>query len=348
MAGYVTGPSEAAPRGGHVGAWKGVALAWVSHLSSLTRRGSAARCWAVALALFATSLGARFALGDLLASIPFLTFFPAIVASTLLCGWRPGALVLTLSALAAWYFFLPPFWSFALSGPETLASLLGFLLVGGLDVLLVAALVEVIRRLDTTARTQEDLFRELQHRVANNMQFVASMLRLARRDVADPSAAEVLEQAAARIAAMARLHRRLQDPATYARGLEPVLRDVLANLFQGMAVDVRLNIRPGPLSMQQMTAVVLLVTEAATNALKHVFRPARGTRFEVELREQVGDRLLLTVRDDGPGIDPARPPAPAGQQLGMHIMQALASQLGGNLQVGSRPGMTLAVEFARA
>ena len=117
--------------------------------------------------------------------------------------------MLGLSALAAWYFFLPPFWSFALSGPETVASLIGFLLVGGLDVLLVAALVEVIRRLEVSAGTQEDLFRELQHRVANNMQFVASMRRLARRDVADPPAAEVLEQAAARIAAMARLHRRL-------------------------------------------------------------------------------------------------------------------------------------------
>ncbi|MDO9714217.1 sensor histidine kinase [Paracraurococcus lichenis] len=320
----------------------------MSHLSSLTRRGLAARCWAVSLALFAASLGARFALGDLLASIPFLTFFPAIVGSTLLCGWRPGALVLGLSALAAWYFFLPPFWSFELSGPETVASLLGFLLVGGLDVLLVAALVEVIRRLEVARRTQEALFHELQHRVGNNMQFVASMLRLARRDVADASAAEVLEQAAARIAAMARLHRRLQDPATYAHGLEPVLRDVLADLFQGVPVDVRLDIRPGPLPMQQMTAVVLLVTEAASNALKHVFRPERGTLFEVELREQAGGRLLLTMRDDGPGIDPAPTPAPAGQRLGMHIMQALAGQLGGTLQVGVRPGTTLAIEFARA
>ncbi len=84
-----------------MGAGKGVALAWVSHLSSLTRRASAARCWAVSLALFAASLAARFALGDLLASIPFLTFFPAVVASTLLCGWRLGALVLVLSARAA-------------------------------------------------------------------------------------------------------------------------------------------------------------------------------------------------------------------------------------------------------
>jgi two-component sensor histidine kinase len=323
-------------------------LAWVSHLSAVVGRGSAARGWAIALGLFAAGLAVRFALGDLLASIPFLTFFPAIIASTLLCGWRLGALVLVLSALAAWYFFLPPYWSFGLSGTETIVPLLSFLTVGGFDVLLVAALAEVVRRLEAAARTQESLFHELQHRVANNMQFVASMLRLARHDVSDPSASEVLEQAAARIASMARLHRRLRDPATYAGGLEPVLRDVLADLFQGVPVEVRLDLRPGPMPVQQLTAVVLLVTEAATNALKHVFRPERGTRFEVELRERPGGRLLLTVRDDGPGIGPAPTEAPAGQRLGMHIMQALAGQLGGSLQVGGGPGTTLAVEFARA
>jgi two-component system, sensor histidine kinase PdtaS len=323
-------------------------LAWVGHLSGLAWRGAVARRWAIALALFLASLAARFALGGLLASIPFLTFFPAVVASTLLCGWQQGATVLVVSALAAWYFFLPPYFSFTLQGTQTVVSLLGFLAVGGLDVLLVAALVEVIRRLEVAGRTQEALFHELQHRVGNTMQFVASMLRLARHDVQDPSAAEVLEQAAARIAAMARLHRRLQDPATYARGLEPVLHDVLADLFQGVPVEVRLDIGPRPMPMQQMTAVVLLVTEAATNALKHVFRPARGTRFEVELRERPNGHLLLTVHDDGPGIDPAPAPVPTGQRLGMHIMQALAGQLGGSLQLSGGPGTTLTVEFVLA
>jgi two-component sensor histidine kinase len=302
----------------------------------------------MALGLFTASFAARLALGDLLASLPFLTFFPAIVASTLLCGWPFGVLVLVLSALAAWYVFMPPYFSFTLHGPETVVSLSGFVASGGACILLVAALVEVIRRLEASAQIQESLFRELQHRVANNMQFVAAMLRLARRDVPDGRAAEVLEQAASRITSMALLHRRLQDQATYAQGLEPVLRDLLANLFQGVPVEIRLDIRPGPLPLHQMTAMVLLVSEAATNAMKHVFQPERGALFEVGLRERPGGRLLLTVRDDGPGIGPARPPGHAGQRIGMHIMHALASQLGGSLQLSGGRGTTLAVEFARA
>ena len=323
-------------------------MAWVNHVSGLTRKGAAARRWAVALSLFAASFTARLALGDLLASIPFLTFFPAVVATTLLCGWSFGVLVLVLSAMAAWYFFLPPFFSFALQGPETVVSVLSFLTVGGVDILLVAALVEVIRRHELAVQIQESLFRELQHRVANNMQFVAAMLRLARRDVSDPSASEVLEQAASRITSMALLHRRLQDQATYAQGLEPVLREVLADLFHGVPVEVRLDIRPEPLPLHQMTAVVLLVTEAATNAMKHVFQPERGALFEVELRERPDGRLLLAVRDDGPGIGPAPPPGSAGQRLGMHIMHALANQLGGSLQFSGGRGTALTVQFARA
>ncbi|WP_240756738.1 sensor histidine kinase [Roseicella aquatilis] len=318
----------------------------MSHVSGIARKGPWAKRWAIAAALFLAGLLARLALGDLLASTPFLTFFPAIAASALFGGWREGMLVLLLSAMAAWYFFLPPPGSFLIEDAATLVSLLSFLAVGAFVILLVSALVDVIRRLETAGRAQEALFRELQHRVANNMQFVASMLRLARRDVADAGASEVLDQAAARIASMARLHRRLQDPATYARGLEPVLRDVLTDLFHTMPVELRLDIRPAPLSLHQMTAIVLLVTEAATNAVKHVFRPELGRRFEVELGVRPDGRLRLAVRDDGPGLDPAPAAARAGQRLGMHIMQALAGQLGGALRIGGGPGTALEVEFA--
>ncbi|MDO9714708.1 ATP-binding protein, partial [Paracraurococcus lichenis] len=93
---------------------------------------------------------------------------------------------------------------------------------------------------------------------------------------------------------------------------------------------------------------ILLVMEAATNALEHVFRPARGMVFEVELHERPGGRLVLSVRNDGPRIDPASTASPAEQRLSMHIMRALAGQLGGTLRVGGGPGTTLQVEFARA
>jgi two-component sensor histidine kinase len=97
-----------------------------------------------------------------------------------------------------------------------------------------------------------------------------------------------------------------------------------------------------------MTAIVMLVTEAATDAAKHAFCPDQKGRFEVGLREQPGGRFLLTVDHHAPRIGAVPVEAPAGQRLGMHIIQALAGQLGGRLEVGSGPGPTLVVEFAQA
>jgi len=317
----------------------------IPRLSDLVRKRQGVSTWALALALLAVSIVARLALAPWLEAVPFLTFFPAIVASTLLCGWRQGTFVLILSAFAAWYFFVPPAHPITITGAP-IVELIGFLVVGGFDVVLVAALAELVRRLDEATRVQESLFRELQHRVGNNMQILASMLRHSRRGLEDTAAVEIIDQAAARIVAMAQLHRRLYDRSAYVNGLEPILRDVLADTFHALPVDIKLDIRAQGLSIDQMTAIVLLVNEAAINAAKHVFNRGLGTLFEVFLSERANGRLQLLIHDDGPGIAPVPPAEPQKRTLGMTIMEAFASQLGGSLQVLGEPGTTLSVEFA--
>ena len=119
-------------------------------LSDLTRKRQGISAWALALALLAVGIMARFALSRWLEPIlPFLTFFPAVIATTLLCGWRQGTFVLILSAFAAWYFFIPPSQSFTVTDAHV--ALIGFLAVGAFDVVLVAALVDLVRRLEGDA-----------------------------------------------------------------------------------------------------------------------------------------------------------------------------------------------------
>ena len=71
-------------------------------------------------------------------------------------------------------------------------------------VAVLAALAELVRRLQDARKASKSLFEELQHRVANNMQFIASMLQQARRGMDNNLAAQVLDQASARIFSMAR------------------------------------------------------------------------------------------------------------------------------------------------
>ncbi len=67
-------------------------------------------------------------------------------------------------------------------------------------------------------------------------------------------------------------------------GLEPLLRELLATAFQNLPYTIRVSIDDvANLSMERMTAIALLVNEAAINASKHVFSKGRGTLFKVSL-----------------------------------------------------------------
>ncbi len=280
--------------------------------------------------------------------MPFLTFYPAIAAATLLCGWPQGAVVLVLSAFAAWVLLFEPKNSFAISDSNAMLWTGGFVVVSTLLIALIEGLVRAVLRLDAAARANEDLFRELQHRVANNLQIVAATLQKAQRDVEDSAARQALEQALGRIHSLAGLHRRLYDTAAYAQGVEPILRAVLAETFRDLRVEARLDVRCGELAVGEMTAIALLVNEAAINAAKHVFRPGKGARFDVTLAEFERGRARLTIRDDGPGRLPEPTTGPSRERYGLTVMRGLAGQLGGTLDLADGPGATITVVFSPA
>ncbi len=321
-------------------------MPWVHKIHTVSIKRQGLMSWTVAFGFFTGSVAVRVLFGPLLAGMKFLTFWPAIALATLICGWRQGVFVLFLSALTAWYFFIEPFNSFAIKDQTTVGALGGFLLVGGFIILLVAALRETIRRVELSKAVQETLFAELQHRVANNLQLVVAMLRNAQRNLRNPVvAAETLNDAEDRIMAMAQLHRRLNDGTAYDKGLEPLLREMIANAFRDLPVTVRIDVSGAPdLTIDQMTAMTLLVNEAALNAAKHVFSKGLGTRFDVSLAKDQDGCLQLSICDDGPGFA-----APATEKesdsMGMGIMEAFATQLGGPLEVGRRGGTSLTVSF---
>jgi K+-sensing histidine kinase KdpD len=77
--------------------------------------------WGFAAAAFLAALVLRFAFAEVLPEgFPYLTFYPAILATAFLAGLGPSVGVTVASTLAAWYFFLPPTWSFRLEAGETL------------------------------------------------------------------------------------------------------------------------------------------------------------------------------------------------------------------------------------
>lgn len=314
--------------------------------------------YGLAAAAFLAALALRHRLAPVLPpGYPYITFFPAVILTGFLAGLRPGLVCAALSGVASWYFFLPPANSFVLDGPAAIA--LGFyVFIVSVDLALIHVMQRSTDRLaaerealaaerEVTAglyEQQRTMFQELQHRVANNMTFVASLLHLQRRKVAaDPTtAAEALDEAGRRIEVMARIHRRLYDPAAVEMPLGEYFQEVARDLLDATGahnIVVVVDMPAIRLDVARLMVLSLLATEVVTNSLKHAFgEGGRGT-ITLRLERMDPDRLCFTIRDDGQGYETDRAAAPARQAgLGTRICQGLAAQLGGELTVTSEPG----------
>ena len=190
-------------------------------------------------------------------------------------------------------------------------------------------------------RRQAIAEKELRHRFANDIQFVLSHLDLARRRIENAEVRALLDHAIDRATFSARLQRQLLGAAEEQIDPGPILSDVVAQTLGGFpALQLDLALAPMTLPRAQVTSLVLLVWEAATNAAKHVFRPGRGSRFTLALAVDV-DGLHLTIADDGPGLPPEGAPHVPSHGLGRDIMGELAEEMGGRLEIAPGPGTRL-------
>lgn len=310
-----------------------------------------------AVVMFLVAWALRAALDDVLPpGFPYLTFFPAVIVTTFLCGLRPGIACAVLSGLAAWYQFLPPYGSFVLNGP-TAVALVFYAFIVAVDIALIHHMHVAGDRLraerGVTAALydqQRTMFQELQHRVANNMQFVAALLTLQKRKVGDdPDAARAaLDEARVRLETISRIHRRLYDPERISLPVGGYLQELCTDLLDATGarnVVCLVDVPPVSLDLTRLTTLSLLVVEVVTNALKHAFEPGERGTITIRLERLGGELMVLTVADDGKGMPKGFDPG-TSKSLGYRISQGLAGQLGGALTYGGTAGTTVRVEFA--
>jgi len=179
------------------------------------------------------------------------------------------------------------------------------------------------------------LAQEIHHRVKNNLQTVASLLRLqARATDADPRKA--LEDSVHRILAIAAVHEVLTEQREEVVELRELLERLRAMLVQGLSggKDVQANLESVSIAGNRATALALVFSELLQNALEH-----GGNTVQIELAQRNG-QVLLAIRDDGKGI-----PTDAGG-TGLSIVQALVrDELQGRLDLRSGGGTRAEVIF---
>jgi two-component sensor histidine kinase len=158
------------------------------------------------------------------------------------------------------------------------------------------------------------LAQEIHHRVKNNLQTVASLLRLqARADGVDPR--EALEHSVNRILAIAAVHESLTEQREEDVELGELIDRLRAMLVQGLGGgrDVQAQLEPVSLAGNRATALALVFSELLQNALEH---GAGTVRIELARRN---DDVVLAIADEGSGADGA----PVG--TGLSIVQALVA-----------------------
>ncbi len=302
--------------------------------------------YGVAVALSLLGLGVRLAVGDALPTgFPYITFFPAVIVTAFLFGMGPGILAGVLSGMLSWWFFIPPFDSFAL--PFTAFVALAFyVLIVTVDITLIHwmqtanhDLARERRRSEQLADTREILFKELQHRVGNNLQMVGSLIALQKRRMDDPAAKAALDEASRRLGLVGRIQRQLYDPAgaqlSLAAYIDQICQDVIdASSRDGIEYEFSAEVDT-VLPPEKAIPTALVVAEAITNAIEHGFADADHGKVKVTVA-RVDQHVAVTIADNGKGV-PLGFDANVSESLGLKIARTLAQSLGGTFSMTSSP-----------
>lgn len=205
--------------------------------------------------------------------------------------------------------------------------------------------VTEIRHQEQELITKDATIREIHHRVKNNLQTVASLLRIQARRSHTEEAREALTQAMRRVSAIAVVHDTLSEGLAQNVDFDDVFDRALKLVAEiAAAPSTRARTRTigtfGTLPSEYATPLALALTELVTNAVEHGLAGKEG---EVEIvAERTEEQLEVTVRDNGVGL----PEGQVGRGLGTQIVRTLIQgELGGTIDwhtaVGSGTEVTI-------
>ena len=210
--------------------------------------------------------------------------------------------------------------------------------------------VTELRHRERELMTKDATIREIHHRVKNNLQTVAALLRLQSRRLDEPKARAALDEAVRRVGSIATVHETLSHAPEEIVDFDDVAARVAAMAGEVSAAEARVKPvllgRFGPLPSAVATPLALVLAELLQNALQHGLAPCGlelgpdagldGLLEVLVTRSQ--ERLTVTVQDNGVGL-PEEFDLDSATSLGLQIVRTLVvSELGGRLEIKPRAG----------
>jgi two-component sensor histidine kinase len=205
--------------------------------------------------------------------------------------------------------------------------------------------VTELRHRERELLTKDATIREIHHRVKNNLQTVAALLRLQARRLRAPEARAALDEAVRRVGSIAMVHETLSRVPDEIVDFDEIADRVAMMAGEVSAPEARVTPRLlgefGLLPALVATPLALVLTELLQNALQHgLSRPGHGTAsgfLEISAVRSPG-KLTVTVSDNGVGL-PAEFDLDSTSSLGLQIVRTLVlTELSGRLEIAPRPG----------
>nr|WP_316654695.1 histidine kinase dimerization/phosphoacceptor domain -containing protein [uncultured Gellertiella sp.] len=230
------------------------------------------------------------------------------------------------------------FWSALKSEVALGLPMVTLLLLEGLAIVaLLRAYMGRNRALEHALERNNFLFREIHHRVKNNLQAVSALIRL------QPVPDQVRREMVHRISAMIAVHEQIYQSDQFDRvEVAPYLARVIAEIAKAYNRDVVITSKFDSLMVDrdQALPIGLIVNEVVSNAFKYAFADRQGGKLNVELAGD-GERACLTISDDGPGFDADV----AAKGMGSKLIAGFVAQLGGTCGFENRQGTVFTMSF---
>ncbi len=199
---------------------------------------------------------------------------------------------------------------------------------------------------DDLLRERAVLLEEIQHRVANSLQIIASVLLQSARTVQSEETRTHLTDAHNRVMSIATVQRQLASSGKFDVELRPYFTQLCQSLGASMIRDhkkqsIEVTGDSSSVAADASVSLGLIVTELVINALKHAFPDGKAGKITVDYQSH-GPNWTLAVNDDGVGMHPEGVGTTPG--LGSSIVEALARQLHARVQVAdTRPGTAVSI-----
>ena len=196
------------------------------------------------------------------------------------------------------------------------------------------------RELQASVELNTMLFREIHHRVKNNLQSVQALVRM-QHDIPENAKRDLQS----RFAAMAAMHEHIYQHDRYndidAHDFIPAVVDQVRAAY-GSTAELHYGVDHLAVDRDHATPLALLLSELVTNAFKYAFPDGRAGSITIGLQQLQHGHAKLSVRDDGIGMDIDE----TSKSMGMRLIKGVVAQMGGEFQFRNENGVVFEAEVA--